>query len=206
MAFARIGQRTLLIDGASGDLPAVFGLEEEHPSVGITQWIRSSADVPASSLAQVGTDLLLNLRLVHNGANATADFTSESAQRLEQGLPGFTAIVDAAGLSSSTSHLASHAELSLCVIRPCYLAASRVVRSSVHADGLVVIEESGRTLRAQDIAESLGIPIACQLKWDNAIARAVDAGRLGAANFRSTKSIGELAHRLVSTGKLGVHA
>lgn len=198
-AMASAGQRTLLID-ADGDQPAVFGFNSttEMPTIGLAQWSESSKDVPARSLLQVSIDVLLNLRLVISGLDERVTLSSDAFRRLAEDFSGTSMVIDVGDNKDAACAAMPFAHASYCVIRPCYLAASRLRRQPVPAHGLVVIEESGRTLNAEDLSNALGVPIAARMKWDSAVARAVDAGRLGVANIRSTKTINEFAHLLLT--------
>lgn len=66
----------------------------------------------------------------------------------------------------------------LLVTRPCYLALRAAMRSSLRPDGIVLLDEPGRSLTARDVSECLGVPIVATVPVDPAIARTVDAGLL----------------------------
>jgi hypothetical protein len=68
----------------------------------------------------------------------------------------------------------------LLVTRGCYLALRRAVRQSVRPSGVILVEEPGRALGAQEVAEVIGAPIVARVPVRPAIARAVDAGVLAA--------------------------
>ena len=84
-------------------------------------------------------------------------------------------VVDA-GSGTPPSDLQAIADVSLLVMRPCYLAVSRARRSTVRPDGVVLVDEPGRALRPDDIAAALGVPVVAALPYDPKIARAVDSG------------------------------
>ena len=70
--------------------------------------------------------------------------------------------------------------MSVVVVRGCYLALRRAVRSSLleRAAGVVLLEEAGRSLGAAEVADVLDRPVLARVPVRSAIARAVDAGVL----------------------------
>ena len=69
---------------------------------------------------------------------------------------------------------------SLLVTRACYLALRRAAAAPCRPDGVVLVTEPGRALRAADVARAVGAPVVASVSHDPAIARAVDAGLLTA--------------------------
>ena len=62
---------------------------------------------------------------------------------------------------------------------PCYLALrSLVATQAYHYDGVILLNEPARSLRASDVAEVLGIPVVAQVTHHPAVARSIDAGLL----------------------------
>ena len=62
---------------------------------------------------------------------------------------------------------------------PCYLALRSILAASTgRYDGVILINEPARSLRASDVAEVLGVPVVAQVTWHPAVARSVDAGVL----------------------------
>jgi hypothetical protein len=70
--------------------------------------------------------------------------------------------------------------MSLLVTRGCYLALRRAVRHVARPAGVILVEEPGRALGANEVAEVVGAPIVARIPVRPAIARAVDAGVLAA--------------------------
>jgi hypothetical protein len=68
----------------------------------------------------------------------------------------------------------------LLVTRGCYLALRRAVRQPVRPAGVVLVEEPGRALGANEVAEVIGAPVVTRVPVNPAIARAVDADVLAA--------------------------
>jgi hypothetical protein len=79
----------------------------------------------------------------------------------------------------------ARAHESLLVTRPCFLAVRRAARSPRRATGVVVVNEPGRTLSADDVGAALRLPVVATVEVDPAVARLVDAGLLTARMPRS---------------------
>jgi hypothetical protein len=67
---------------------------------------------------------------------------------------------------------------SLLVTRACYISLQRAVSAGCRPDGVVLVTEPGRSLRAPDVASTTGAPVVASVSVDVAVARAVDAGLL----------------------------
>ena len=74
--------------------------------------------------------------------------------------------------------LGGNADLSLLVIRPCYLALRRALNAPVEASGVVLVGEPQRALQQADVEDVLGLRVRAAIPWRAAIATAVDAGLL----------------------------
>ena len=62
---------------------------------------------------------------------------------------------------------------------PCYLALRSLLAASAgRYDGVILINEPARSLRASDVAEVLGLPVVAQVTQHPAVARSIDAGVL----------------------------
>jgi hypothetical protein len=94
---------------------------------------------------------------------------------------GTEVIVDAGCLDRADgprAMLAARAHRSLLVTRPCYLALRRAAHLALRPNGIVLVVEPGRALRASDIAAVIGAPVVAELPIDPAVSRALDAGLL----------------------------
>ena len=100
-------------------------------------------------------------------------------------------IVDA-GCGEPPEELLTEPARSLLVTRPCYLSLSRACRLR-RPDGIVLVEEPGRSLTATDVARAIGAPVVARVTVDPAMARAVDAGLL-AARLPSSMIEGRCRH------------
>ncbi|MEW6477657.1 MAG: hypothetical protein AB1679_35880, partial [Actinomycetota bacterium] len=62
---------------------------------------------------------------------------------------------------------------------PCYLALRSLVAAQSGAyDGVILVNEPARSLRASDVAEVLGLPVVAEVTQHPAVARSIDAGVL----------------------------
>jgi hypothetical protein len=102
-----------------------------------------------------------------------------------------TVVVDA-GTSPAGAALdvIATADVSLLVVRPCFLALRRAVAAPVRPSGVVLVREAGRSLTRRDVEEALQVPVRAELDVEPTVARAVDAGLLASRLPRS------LAHAL----------
>jgi hypothetical protein len=175
---------SLLVD-LDGEIPTVLGLPEpDRP--GVAEWLRSdaSAEHLAELLVDIGrrTWLLpwktatsdddhqhadLDARWVLLG-NWLSDWSSQC---------GGDVTVDI-GTRVPPAPLATGADRSLLVTRPCYLALRRAVRSAVRPTGVILVDEPGRGLGQRDVEHALGVPVEAVVSLDPTVSRAVDAGLL----------------------------
>ena len=62
---------------------------------------------------------------------------------------------------------------------PCYLALRSLLAAQAgRYDGVILVNEPARSLRASDVAEVLGVPVVAQVTQHPAVARSIDAGVL----------------------------
>lgn len=165
-----------LIDLA-GDVPAALGLPEPS-GPGVLDWVGSESASEASleSLAVPAGDHLL---VIPRGT-AVARFDARRWFVLGDHLARLpTPVVIDAGTCAPPADLARAARARLLVTKPCYLALRRtIVGEAVGPTGIVLVNEPGRALRAQDVAAAIQVPVVAELDLDPAVARAVDAGLL----------------------------
>lgn len=172
----RLADGALLVD-AGGDLGCVLGLPEPG-GPGLADWLRSPTEIDGAALDRLTVPAGPGLTLVPRGAG---DLPAGQVDRLLDALaPRPVVVVDAGPPSPFATELAAKSTLSLLVLRPCYLALRRALAAPVRPSGVVVIEEPQRSLDVTDIETVLGVPVHAVVPWDAAIARAVDAGLLGA--------------------------
>lgn len=162
---------TLLVDLA-GDLPLVLGVPTPS-GPGVGDWSVSSAGV--DRLDALRTSVSPSVGLVHRGRVAPAGRWGELAAHLAT-FAG-TVVIDA-GTGAPPPELRELVDRTLLVARPCYLGLHRAVALRVPVDGVVLIDEPGRSLGVDDVEAALGSPVVAHLDIDPAVARAVDAGLL----------------------------
>ena len=167
------GTEPWLVD-LGGDLPAILNVSAPGPGVG--DWLRSTLR-SRESLTRLAVDVG-EMKLIGRGAElppADDPAWGELAAVLGE-LPG-ACIVDC-GDAPPPSALRRAAERCLLVQRPCYVALSRAMRlvDDVKPDGVVLVEEPGRSLKHSHVEHALGIPLVARVPFDPSISRAVDSG------------------------------
>jgi len=187
---AASGVDTLLVD-LDGDQPSILGLATPT-GPGVGDWLTAGGEVPVDALAELETDVVDHLALLHRGDPTGGGFT-DRLEVLATVLAGSSrsTIVDA-GRSPDHGRWWASCGRSVLVIRPCYLGLRRVGRVSSDCE-VVVIDEPGRALTVADVGAATGANLRCRLPWDPAVARAVDAGILTSRMPRSLRALGEAA-------------
>lgn len=94
--------------------------------------------------------------------------------------------------ATTAGELLLFASRSTLVTRACYLAI-RAAQPWPRPDEVVVVARQGRALRSADVSAAIGAPVVCEVRWDPAVARVVDAGLFGSRTPRSLRSLGRLA-------------
>lgn len=194
---------TLLVDPL-GDVPAVLGVDDAN-GAGILQWPTPPAESPAGnprSAAGTVAELYVDDRLavLPRGPVPFDTIDPDTTERLFACLraDGRLAVVDAGTIHPGSPDrgfpgLVTGADRSLLVIRPCYLALRRVARCVLPIDGVVLVEEAGRSLGDQDITSVVGAPVVARIRVEPQIARLVDAGLLCSRLPRSVdRALGDL--------------
>jgi len=172
----RLPEGALLVD-AGGDVGCALGLPEHH-APGLAEWLRSPLEVDGVALDRLLVAGAPGLDVLPRGSGA---FPSGAADRLLGALaPRPVVVLDAGPPSPFALEVAAASTVSLLVLRPCYLALRRALAAPVRPSGVVVVEEPRRSLDVCDIEGVLGVPVHAVVPWDDGIARAVDAGLLGA--------------------------
>lgn len=198
-AMARRGP-AVLVD-LCGDAPAVLGIAEPD-GPGLVDWL-GSASSGEDSLHRLRVPVATDLELLPCGNDRSVRWSAERATRLAEILSGWRAevVVDAGRIGGAPTRpdhdhlvaaLASTGR-SVLVTTACYLALRRSVRCELRPDGVVLVDEPGRSLGAADVADVVGVPVLASLVHDPALARAVDAGLLvRRSNRRVDAALGAL--------------
>ena len=169
----------------AGDLPAVFGLGGD-PEVGIADWLDAGAEAPTEALDRLLTEVAPGVALLPRGLGPRVPTVLPSpesgaalAVALSQGVS--PVLVDCGTAREPASRAVIEvADVAVVVLRGCYLALRRAVHAPPleHTAGVVLLDESGRSLGAPEIGEVLDLPVLARIPVDKTIARAVDAGVL----------------------------
>ncbi|HEY7137980.1 MAG TPA: hypothetical protein VIB48_23185 [Acidimicrobiia bacterium] len=168
-----------------GDLPAIFGLGTE-PDTGVADWLAAGPDAPGEALERLTIDVATGVTLLPLGSApgvlappAAAEAGAALAVALRDG-PVPTIVDLGRADTPATRAVLEVADVSLVVLRPCYLALRRAVRAPAvaRAVGAVLVEERERALVQRDVVEVLDVAFVARMPWQRPIARAVDAGIL----------------------------
>ena len=166
---AAAGQRTLLIDASTGDLPAVLGLATVQ-SLGLGRYL---TDPHAPTVDTLAVPVIENLDLLRLGDPDAMPATLDTGL-VTGGCDRYDTVIIDAGTRPVTG--CDSSATMLLVTRPCYLALRRAADTPLRPCGVVLINEPGRALTATDIEAVLGRPIVATILYDLAISRAVDSG------------------------------
>jgi hypothetical protein len=166
-----------------GDVPIVLGFPDPAFDRGLRQWLAASPDVGADALRRlvVAADAP-GLSVLPSGAAGVAGAAREGrADDLVTALSalGRPVVCDCGTLRDDAEvAVAAGATLSLCVVRPCYVALRRALRAPVRPSGVVLVTEPGRSLGRRDVENVIGALVRAEIELDPLVARAVDAGLL----------------------------
>jgi hypothetical protein len=166
---------SLLID-LDGELPMALGVPEPSGQ-GLSDWFAS--DAADDAVLDLAVPIARRARLVARGAEPVPRQSPRWAG-LRRFLTGVAldVVVDA-GCGPPPPDLIDGQVCSLLVTRACYLSLSRAGRLP-RPDGIVLLDEPGRSLTVSDVARAVGAPVVARVAVDPAVARAVDAGLLAA--------------------------
>jgi cellulose biosynthesis protein BcsQ len=170
-----------------GDHPAIFGLGAEPP-VGLVDWLNAGPEAPSEALDRLAVEAAPGVALLPRGGSdrtlapvAIAEAGAALAVALRDG-PVAT-IVDCGRASDpATRAMVEVADVSVVVVRGCYLAVRRALRAPALARtaGVVLVEEKDRSLTEKEVGDVLDLPVLARVPVKAAIFRAVDAGVLAA--------------------------
>jgi hypothetical protein len=168
----------LLVDLA-GDGPAVAGLIDDPSMLGVSDWLREGALVPADGLARLEIAVGRGVALLPRGQGPLAVERAHALAAVLATDPR-PVVVDAGVINGESVAVvvAASAPDSLLVTRPCFLALRRAVVAPVRPSAVVLVVEEGRALTASDVEAVLGVPVRAQVMVTAQVARAVDAGVL----------------------------
>jgi hypothetical protein len=172
---ARRSPAGALLADLAGDVPAVLGLPEP-PGPGLGEWLAAD-DVPADALGRLEVAGPAGLRVLPTGVAAAVAEGRGPLLAAVLAAERRAVVADCgSGPAGAGLALALAAPVSLLVLRPCYLALRRALRSPVRPSGIVLVREPGRALGRADVEDVLGVRVVAQVAVEPAVARAVDAG------------------------------
>jgi hypothetical protein len=171
----------------AGDQPAIFGLAGE-PEVGLGDWLDAGAEAPVEALDRLLVEVAPGVALLPAGSTDRAHRqcpTAEAGAALAVALRDLAVpVVADCGVASepAAGAVLEVADASVVVLRGCYLALRRAVRSPALGSsvGAALVDEPGRSLTRREVADVLGRPVLARVPVRDAVARAVDAGVLAA--------------------------
>ena len=165
----------------TGDLPAVLGLGAD-PVLGLGDWLAVGPEAPGEALDRLVVEVAAGVGLLPLGTPpdaAPGEAGAALAVVLRDG--PCPAVVDCGTASTpAVRALVETADVSVAVLRPCYLALRRAVHSPLLDTtlGVAVVEEEGRALGTKEVSEVLDRPVLARVPVRGDVARAVDAGVL----------------------------
>jgi hypothetical protein len=165
-------RNSLLVD-LDGELPAVLGLPEPSGD-GISEWFSTDAEPALLDLLTV--EINRTTRLIPHGHERPEPSPQRWAEFGAWAANHGPVVIDAGTRPPPPSIGATN----LLVTRACYLSLRRAVATPLRPDGVILVTEPGRAIKAPDVERALGVPVVAQIATDPAVARAIDAGLLAA--------------------------
>ena len=184
LALVAAGRGDTRLADLGGDQPGILGLASTAPAPhdGLAGWLAAGAAAPTEWLDDLAVPVVPGLTLLARGSGPVDEAASEAGAALAIALSdGGTALLDAGAATAPSARAAVDvADVALMVVRPCYLALRRAVGDPrpERSRGMILVEEPGRALDADDVAAVLGLPVVGRFPVRAEIARAVDAGVL----------------------------
>jgi hypothetical protein len=188
VALVSAGRADTRLADLGGDQPAILGLQPPTSLITLVDWLAAGPSTPTEWLDEMAVPVLPGLSLLPGGPTSQAA-SPEAGAALAVALRdsgvavadvGSGPIVGAGGdeFDGAGRALIDVADTALVVLRPCYLALRRAVADPRLASsaGVILVEEPGRVLDAEDVSAVLSIPVVGRFPVRAEIARAVDAG------------------------------
>jgi hypothetical protein len=171
----------------AGDQPAIFGLPSD-PSPGLVDWLAAGPEAPADALERLAVPVAPDVSLLPRGDAGSplspvvaAEAGAALAVLLRDGV--VPTVVDAGTAASPAARaVVEVADVSVVVLRGCYLALRRAVQSPLvaRAAGVMLVDEPSRSLGPNEIRDVVDRPVLARAPVRANVARAVDAGVLPA--------------------------
>lgn len=171
---------TVLLD-LDGDAALAIGLGDDGGPM-LDDWFES--DAPPDRIMRLARHVRDDVQLVPTRRRIDREHARWADLARSAAALAPDVVVDA-GTGEPPGVLQAVADLSLLVIRPCYLALSRAQRMATRPHGVVLVTEPGRALGPDDVTAAIGVPVVAELPYDPKVARAVDSG-LGVSRLPAT--------------------
>jgi hypothetical protein len=207
--------RGVRVADLAGDQPAIFGLGAD-PALGLADWLGAGPEAPTEALDRLLVEVAPGIGMLPRGgqkraaAAAPAPAEAGAALAVALGHGSVPTLVDCGTVTEpAVRAVVEVADVSLVVLRGCYLALRRAVHAPALActSGAVLLEEPGRTLSARDVSDVFDLPVLARVPVKPIVARAVDAGVLATRLPDSlARPAGDLVHRLAVSGRKGAAA
>lgn len=168
-----------------GDQPAIFGLGGEPP-IGLVDWLNAGPEAPGEALDRLAVEAAPGVALLPRGGSErtlapvpVAEAGAALAVALRDG-PVATIVDCGRAADPATRAIVEVADVSVVVVRGCYLAVRRALRAPALARtaGVVLVEEKDRSLTVKEVGDVLDLPVLARVPVKVPIFRAVDAGVL----------------------------
>jgi hypothetical protein len=166
---------TMLVDGCASDLSVVIG-QDEKAQFCFDEWVLSE-EPSTATLERISVDIDRNLRFVEGGSSFALP---EETQWVIGQLAAIDQVVIDLGTRDDqlTRDIRQASDISVVVLRACYLGLSRAMHKAHDSDVCVVVKEPGRTITSAQIAEALKVPAVIEIDARRDYAKAIDAGVL----------------------------
>jgi hypothetical protein len=170
----------------AGDQPAIFGLGAD-PALGLADWLGAGPEAPTDALDRLLVEVAPGIGLLPQGGHERPESAvaplpeAGAALAVALGQGSVPTLVDCGTAADPASRAVLEvADVSVVVLRGCYLALRRGVHSPALActAAAAFVEEPGRSLSPHDVGEVFDVPVLVRVPVKSVIARAVDAGVL----------------------------
>ncbi len=174
-------RRAVRLADFAGDLPALLGVTAS--GAGVNDWLAAGAEAPAAALARLAIPVADRLTLLPAG-RADVDAGDEAAGHALASVLRDDATITIADLGRgdgpARTAVATSADLTLAVVRSCYLSLTRLA-AHPHldaVDGIVLLAEKQRPFGRREFELVAGRPVVVSIPVRRALARVSDMGLL----------------------------
>lgn len=180
----------LVVDANNGDLAAAVGLDEPNKYC-FDDWV-NSAEPNSESLKKISIDITGDLSCIvgdigdqveHHLPSGNNLINQEKIDAITSALSGLDShcVVDlGTKFDSLNASIAKASDTIVMALRPCYMGLSRAMKHPLMSeiDVCVLVRESGRTLKTQDMVRALKLSRVIELEARRDFARVIDSGLL----------------------------